>query len=98
MSRSIGDTLIHRYGVISTPTIDHVDFSHQQDCTIRIFLGSDGFLSYPPKDALMQFFTDNYILQKSLDEALKYAQEYLLKQTQNKYADDTSGIVYSFQL
>lgn len=100
MSRSIGDQLIHRYGVISTPSNEIVDFNKDsyKNHTIFVFLGSDGFLSYVSKESIASFFTDASGVSSSLQSALEYAQTSLLKETNHKYADDTSGVVLAFTL
>lgn len=100
MSRSIGDQLIHRFGVISTPSNEIVDFNKDsyKNHTIFIFLGSDGFLSYVSKESIASFFTDASGVSSFLQSALEYAQTSLLKETNHKYADDTSGVVLAFTL
>ena len=99
MSRSIGDSLLHKYGITSIPTIDCITCdSTYKNCTFFIILGSDGFLSYVEKEQIVQFFQNNNSLTNSLDSSLQFAFNHLLKQTNNHYADDTSGIVFSFHL
>lgn len=99
MSRSIGDSLLHKYGISSIPTIDCITCdSTYQNCTLFIILGSDGFLSYVEKEQLVPFFQDTISITNSLDSSLQFAFNHLLKQTNNHYADDTSGIVFSFHL
>ena len=99
MSRSIGDQLIHRYGVISDPTNETVVFSRAKYAGYRVLLlfGSDGFLSYLDRDRLIHDYFVDVPLEQSLPTALQSAHDHLLQQTQHKYADDASGIALSIQ-
>ena len=99
MSRSIGDQLIHRYGVISTPTSEVVPFSkaEYEGCRILLLFGSDGFLSYLDKDEIVRSHFLGPSLVESLSSALQSAQAHLLERTQHKYADDASGVAVSIQ-
>lgn len=92
MSRSIGDELIHRYGVISDPTFEILDFQQSANHDVILLFGSDGFLSYMEKSKIVGYFTSGEDLGDCLSHALHAAQTYLLESTGQKYADDTSGV------
>lgn len=92
MSRSLGDQLIHRFGVISDPTFEVLDFADSRSEEMILLFGSDGFLAYADKNEVASFFLNTTGLENSLSLALHYAQTYLLGLTQQKYADDTSGV------
>lgn len=99
MSRSIGDLLIHRFGVSSDPSKEIVQFTQEQEGSIvYILLGSDGLLSYIQKDEVIDCFKNIENVGESLETALSLAQQGLLQMTKGKYADDTSGIVIAFHL
>ena len=92
MSRSIGDELIHRYGVISDPTFEILDFQQSANHDVILLFGSDGFLSYMEKSKIVGYFKSGEDLGDCLSHALQAAQTYLLELTGKKYADDTSGV------
>lgn len=92
MSRSIGDELIHRYGVISDPTFEVLDFQQSANHDVILLFGSDGFLSYMEKSEIGGYFKSGENLGNCLSHALQAAQTHLLELTGKKYADDTSGV------
>ena len=96
MSRSIGDQRIHKYGVISTPTLEKINL-HEYPGEKHLFLGSDGFLSYTDKTKILLHFNNANDLSDNLASALSFAFHTLLNRTNGKYADDTSGIVLRFR-
>ena len=100
MSRSIGDQLIHRFGVISDPSVNEVCLSDYSECNIIILIGSDGLLGYMKKSDVLAFFQSDKKsdLASELTTACQNAQNYLLQLTNFKYADDTSGIAVRLHL
>lgn len=102
MARSLGDQLIHKYGVISKPSVNVVSLTRREfgDCDILILLGSDGLLSYMDKKELLACFRHTSVsdIQSELQLACETAQNHLLRVTGNVYADDTSGIALHFRL
>ena len=102
MARSLGDQLIHKYGVISTPSVNVVTLTRREyaDCDVLILLGSDGLLSYMDKKELLACFrhSSGSDIQVELQRACETAQSHLLRVTGNVYADDTSGIAIHVRL
>ena len=102
MARSLGDQLIHKYGVISEPSVNVVRLTHEEfgDCDVLILLGSDGLLSYMDKRELLACFrhTNESDMETELQNACETAQKHLLRTTGNLYADDTSGIALNYRL
>ena len=100
MSRSLGDTNIHKYGVISTPSTNQISLSHYQG-DVLLLLGSDGLMAYLPKqDCLTQLMINNKkeSLAYRLNVACEVAKQFTLESTNNVYSDDTSGIALSWHL
>lgn len=98
MSRSIGDVLIHRFGVSSTPSLQSLQMEEFAHSTVYIVIGSDGLLSYANKEEVIDHLTKTIPISEALNQTLSFAQQKTLEITSGKYADDTSGILISFDL
>lgn len=93
MSRSLGDSNIHKYGVISTPTCILHNLSLQKG-DLLVLVGSDGLMAYLPKVMTLKHLlpTGDEQLTQRLQCACEHAKQYTLESTDGVYSDDTSGI------
>ena len=94
MSRSIGDQLMHEFGVSSELAKKQVYLSDYPNTEILIVIGSDGLLGYMKKDKILACFPfeSEPDLASALTRACEKSQAYQLKLSKQRYADDTSGI------
>lgn len=89
MSRSVGDTVLHRYGVISEPDLYERDLS---DDTVGLLLGSDGLTTSFGMSKCFRVILSEASPQLGLRKLMSNCYRSMYEESQHTYVDDISGV------
>lgn len=89
MSRSVGDAVLHRFGVISDPDLYERTLA---DDTIGLLLGSDGLTTSFGMARCFRCVLQGSSPQKGLRKLALRCREAMWMETDGSYVDDCSGV------
>ena len=89
MSRSVGDTVLHRYGVISEPDLYERDLG---DDTVGLLIGSDGLTTCFGMSKCFQVILSEVSPKIGLRRLMSNCYRSMYEETKHTYVDDISGV------
>ena len=89
MSRSVGDTVLHRYGVISEPDLYERDLG---DDTVGLLIGSDGLTTCFGMSKCFQVILSEKSPKVGLKRLMSNCYRSMYQETNHTYVDDISGV------